>query len=117
MVHWGSYTGGSCGLKKAFNGITYFESSVLVGSLAIWIEKGESGVQIGRGKIFIGMKERKKGETETERDKEQVNVTRYNSLRTVSNLQPWVNLPNNTSRTTQRRHISTSLKYVAVSGQ
>lgn len=49
---------------------------------------GESGVQIGRGKIFIGMKERKKGETETERDKEQVNVTRYNSLRTVSNLQP-----------------------------
>jgi len=60
---------------------------------------------------------KKKGETETEAETDQGNVTRYNSLRTVSDLQSRVNLPRNTSRTTQNRHISTGLKYMAVSGQ
>lgn len=70
-----------------------------------------------RGENICLDERKKKGETETERDKEQENVACYNYLSTISNLQPWVNLPNNTSRTTQRRHISTGLKYMAVSGQ
>lgn len=45
--------------KKTFNGITYFESSVLVQSLAIRMKRGETGVQMERGKRFVGIKERK----------------------------------------------------------
>lgn len=33
----------------------------------------------------------------------------YNSCRTVSDLHPWLNLPNNASRTSQRRNISSGL--------
>lgn len=49
--------------------LLFFESSVLVRSLAIQLEKAE------RWKIFAGMKRKEKSETETERDKERENVS------------------------------------------
>lgn len=40
--------------NKTFNGITYFESSVLVRSLAIRIKKGEKCMNEERGKHLFG---------------------------------------------------------------